>query len=155
MKTTSKKTQNKLSALLIALTLLTVIATAAIPASAGGVKPPITIANLAGPWTVVIYSNGDCGDGTHILEFTLNSSGVSGDFGDTYNTSVCGKGVHHDQTFTIETLDAEGTGTATFTNDGTPLTFSIQVNPTGNIFSLVDVTDVGSYWMGTAVKQSQ
>jgi hypothetical protein len=152
MKTTIKKTQNKLAAFLTALMLLTVIATAAIPASAQGSKPLLTIANLAGTWTVAIYSNGACGNGTHILIFTLNSSGVSGNFADTYNSSACGQGQHPDQTFTIDSMDPAGFGTATFSNNKTPLTFNFQVNPAGNFFNMVDVTDAGSYWMGTAIK---
>jgi hypothetical protein len=153
METTSNKTKNRLSSLLTALMLVTALAATAISASAGDAKPAITIANLAGSWTVSYFSNASCGNGTHIQEFTLASDGVSSSFADTYNTSGCGQGQNHDETFTIDTLDADGTGTATFSNGDNPLTFQIQVNLSKNVFSLVDVTDVGQYWMGTAVKQ--
>jgi hypothetical protein len=149
MKTTSSKTENRILALLIALTLVMVMAVA-LPSA---LAEDITIASLAGPWTVSYFSNGECGVGTHVQIFTLNSSGVSTPFGDSYDTSVCGIGENHDQTFTINKVDADGTGTATFSNNGNPLTFMIQVSPSKSIFSLVEVTSSNSQWLGTAVKQ--
>jgi hypothetical protein len=153
MQTITNKTNNRLLSLLISLMLITVIATVAISASAGASRRTITIADLAGSWTVSYFSNGACGNGTHIQIFTLASSGVSSPFADTYNTSACSQGENHDQTFTVDSVNADGTGTATYSNNGTPLTFNIQLNPTKNVFSVVDVTDAGSYWFGTAVRQ--
>lgn len=155
MKTTSKKTYNSKSTLLLAVALIAVAAVAAPFATAAdkNAQPLMTVAGLAGSWEVELSSYGTCGNGTHLLIFTLNSKGASGDFGDTYNTSGCGKGSNPKQTFTIDSLNTDGTGTATFSNNGTPLTLSIQVNTAINVFSLVDITDVNEIWAGTAIRQ--
>jgi hypothetical protein len=149
MKAANNKTKNRVSALLVALAVVALMAGAAPSAAA----EDITIASFAGSWTVSYHSNASCGNGTHIQMFTLDSSGVSSSFADTYNTSKCGQGQNHDETFTIDSVDADGTGTATYSNGGNPLTFTIQLNPSKNVFSLVDTTDVGQYWSGMAVKQ--
>lgn len=150
MKALTKSLRNKLSTIAIATVLVTLAAV--IPAAAGG-QPPVTIAQLAGPWFVAFSSDGACGNGTHLLIFTLNSTGSADDFADTYNTTGCGQGQHSSQTFTIETLNSGGSGTATFSNNGNTLTFDIQVNAAKNIISLVDVKDVNQIWLGTAVRQ--
>jgi hypothetical protein len=152
MKTTSKKTQNGVSALLIAVTLV-VVAAVAIPAAAGGAKPPVTVAQLAGSWEAAINTNANCGAGVHLLVFTLNESGSATDVADTFNTTECGQGEHTDQTFTITSLSADGQGTATYSNAGLPLTLTIQVSPNRTVFNLGDITDSGQYWAGTAVRQ--
>lgn len=150
MKASRKSLRNKLSTIAIATVLVTLAAV--IPAAAAE-HPPITVAQLAGPWFVSFSSHASCGNGTHLLIFTLNSTGTADDFADTYSTTGCGQGQHPSQTFTIETLNSGGTGTATFSNNGNTLTFNIQVNLAGNLISLVDVTDVNQIWSGTAVKQ--
>jgi hypothetical protein len=155
MKTMSNNNHNSKSTLLLAVALIT-LAAVAIPSATAADKdapPPITIASLAGSWEVEFFTTANCGNGTHLWIFTLNSSGVSDDFADTYNTSSCGQGQNHDETFTIETLNVDGTGTAKYSNGTLPLTFNIQVNTATNVFSLVDITDKGQYWSGTAIKQ--
>jgi hypothetical protein len=155
MKPTGKNAYNSKSTLLLAVALLAVAAIAVPFAMAAdkNAAPPITVAQLAGPWFVEFSSYAACGNGTHLLIFTLNSTGTADDFADTYNTTGCGQGQHHSQTFTIETLNSDGTGTATFSNNGTPLTFKIQVNTAVNLISLVDVTNADQIWSGAAVKQ--
>jgi hypothetical protein len=155
MKTTGNNKHNSKSTLLLAVALITVAAVA-IPFATAADKnapPPVTVAQLAGPWFVEFSSYGACGNGTHLLIFTLNKAGSADDFADTYNTTGCGEGQHPSQTFTIDTLNSGGNGTATFSNNGNPLTFNIQVNTAANLISLVDSTNANQIWSGTAVKQ--
>jgi hypothetical protein len=155
MKTTSKKTYNSKSTLLLAVALIAVAAIAAPMATAAekNAPPPVTIAQLAGSWKAAINTNADCGAGVHVLVFTLDDKGSATDVADTFNTTECGQGEHTDQTFTITSLSSDGSGTATYSNAGLPLNLTIQVNPAGNVFILADTKDAGQYWAGTAVKQ--
>jgi hypothetical protein len=152
MKMTNSKAQNKLQVLLVSLAMVAVMAVAAPFAAASDAHPETTIANLAGNWEIFLYADSTCGNGTHYLIITLNAKGFADDFADSYNTSGCGLGQFHSQTFQIDTLNADGTGTATYSNNGTPLTLSIQVNVAKNVFIVMDNTDAGEYWLGTALK---
>jgi hypothetical protein len=153
MKTTSDKTLNGKSTLLLAVALLAVAAIAAPLASAADKNALVTIAQLAGSWKAAINTTADCGTGLHVLVFTLNEKGSATDVADTFNTTECGRGEHTDQTFTITSLSSDGSGTATYSNAGLPLTLTIQVSPNKDVFNLADTTDAGQYWGGTAVKQ--
>jgi hypothetical protein len=160
MNTIVNHNQNKLQpvrlALLAALTLVTLVAFSMPSAAAdskGTIKPEITVANLAGSWQVAINTNAGCGAGVHLLVFTLNSQGSATDVNDTYNTTECGQGSIPDQTFTITSLNSDGTGTATYSNAGDTLTLSIQVSGNKQVFNLADTANSGQYWAGTAIKQ--
>ncbi len=70
------------------------------------------------------------------------------------NSFACGPS-SNTQTFTTESLNTNGTGTAGLTcGVGCGWTFNIQVGPNKQVFNLVDVVDVaGNNLAGTAVKQ--
>ena len=149
MKTTSNNTQNKLRALLAALALVTLIV---VPSATAASKKPVTLASIAGSWQATLFSSADCGIGTQILIFTLNSGGAATDVQiSTTRPSVNGK--DNNQTLTITSLNADGSGTAQLDIEGTTLTLNIQVNPSSTVFNIVDSTDKGQYHEGTAVKQ--
>lgn len=155
MKTTRNTTQDRLSALLAALTLVTLLAVAVPCATAEGneLQPPLTLSALAGSWQATLFGDADCGIGTQILVFTLNSSGTATDVQYIYHTARCGNGTDTNQSFTITSLNLDGSGTAQLEVKGTTTTYNIQVNQAATIFNLVDVTDSGQYHQGTALKQ--
>jgi hypothetical protein len=150
LKTKSNNTQNKLRALLAALALVTLIV---VPSATAASKKPVTLASIAGTWQATLFSSADCGIGTQILIFTLNSGGAATDVQYIYHTSKCGNGKDNNQTLTITSLNADGSGTAQLDIEGTTLTLNIQVNPSSTVFNIVDATDKGQYHEGTAVKQ--
>lgn len=137
-----------------ALALLLVATITIVPAtSAQNAKgpAPITISQLAGPWQLAVVGNTGCGISSLLFTGTLNSSGVAS--GTLIGNSGCGPS-NNTQTFTIVSLNANGSGTAGLTcGVGCGWTFDIQVNPTRQVMNLVDVTDPSNYLAGSAVKQ--
>jgi hypothetical protein len=146
----ANNTQNKLRALLAALALVTLIV---VPSATAASKKPVTLASLAGTWQATLFSSADCGVGTQLLIFTLNSGGAATDVEYLYHTSKCGNGKDSNQTLTITSLNSDGSGTAELIIEGTTLTLNIQVNPSSTVFNIVDATDAGQFHEGTAVKQ--
>jgi len=147
MKTTSNKTQNRVSAVVIALTVVMVMAVAApTPAAA------VTVAGLKGSWQAAIVGQGGCGMGSKLLNFTLDSSGVSTSGTWTANTASCGS-TSIPLTFNITSLNADGSGTATAEAGTGVFHYNIQVNTASNVFNIVEVSDSGNYEAGTAIKQ--
>ena len=58
------------------------------------------------------------------------------------------------QTFTILSLNADGSGTASLTGcgeGGGTCTFAIQVSADRSTFNVVDVSDSSNLWAGTAM----
>ena len=146
MKAMNNKTKNRISALLVALAVVTVMAVAAPTASA------VTVASLTGSWQGTIMGQGGCGLGSKLINFTLDSGGFSTSGSWNANTVSCGV-VSEPLTFTITSLGANGAGSATMTAGGLVLHLDIQVNPASNVLTLVDISDAGNYEEGTAIKQ--
>ena len=116
-----------------------------------GVKAPITLAQLAGPWQIAVVGNTGCGISSLLFTGTLNTSGVA--TGTLIGSSGCGPS-NNTQTFTILSLNPNGSGTAGLTcGSGCGWTFQIQVSPNKQVVNLVDVTDPNNWLAGTAVKQ--
>jgi hypothetical protein len=152
MKTTSNKNHNKMPALLMAVTLVAVMSVAA-PFATAEVHPNvIKLANLAGSWQATLIGQGGCGFGSKLLTFTMNASGDSTTGNWSSNTTGCGTSSVA-LTVTITSLNSDGSGTARLEAGSGVFHFNIQVNPTSNVFNLVDITDSANYEEGTAVKQ--
>jgi hypothetical protein len=120
-------------------------------------RPPITVSQLAGPWTVALVGNTGCGFTSMLVTFTLDSAGT-GTATTTANSAStnpgCGPGISKDQTFTINSLIANGSGMAGLScGPDCGWSFNIQVAPNREIFNLVDVVNDGNYLAGTAVRQ--
>jgi hypothetical protein len=147
MKTTSNTTQNRAWTLVVVLTLVTLVAVAVPNASA------VTVADLAGTWQATLFSNASCGVGTQVLVFSLNSSGIATDVQYNYHTSACGTGTDTNQSFTITSLNPDGSGTAQLVIEGTTTTYNIQANQGGTVFNMADITDKNQYHQGTALRQ--
>ena len=117
----------------------------------------VSIPDLAGSWQVTLYGSTGCGVGTTVANFTLNTSGVASNIAETYHTVGCGDGSVSTNTFTILSLNPDGSGTANLTcGAGCGWNFDIQVSPDRSTFSLVDVSTLnpGNFQAGVAVNNS-
>jgi hypothetical protein len=141
----------KLAALLV-LSLAMVVSVAKLSkASIGNVSK----GDLAGNWQVsLLSSGGGCGPGTTQVTFTLNASGAATNATEVSHSSGCGNTTSTGNTFTINALNANGSGTAGLScGAGCGFTFAIQVSPDRGSFNLVDITDPGQFLAGTAIHQ--
>jgi hypothetical protein len=115
--------------------------------------PPITIAQLAGPWQIAIVGNTGCGVNSMLFNGKLSTTGVA--TGTLVGSSAgCGSSTTT-ETFTIISLKPNGSGTAGLTcGSGCGWVFNIQVMKSLQLFNLVDVSDGGSNVLaGTAIHQ--
>jgi len=111
--------------------------------------------NLAGKWQAAIYGQGGCGVGSVLVTFTLNTKGVATN-ASTTSHSGCGDTTTTGNTFTIQSLNSNGSGTAGLScGTGCGFTYNIQVSPDRSTFSLVDVSPANpaNYQIGTAIHQ--
>lgn len=143
-------------ALLVVFSFVTLISLTSLSAAAdhkANVKPQIHLSQLKGAWAMTQYGQGGCGTGSALTTFTLNAKGSSTNAVENYHDG-CGDGKLTGQTFTITSLNSDGSGTAGLTcGSGCGFTFSIQVAPDANSFSLVDITDPGNYQIAAAIRQ--
>ncbi len=118
----------------------------------------ITIANLQGSWqAALIWSGSVCGPMTGLLNFTFGTNGTTSTATLVMHTSQCGD-LSSTQSFAVETLKPNGSGTAHLTCSqgvGCGWEFVIQVGLAAARFNLVDVdpANPGNFVEGTAIKQ--
>ena len=117
------------------------------------------VARLAGPWqATLIWTNSGCGSMTGLLNFTLDRNGTSTSAVLTTHSSGCGDNSSNEN-FVIQSLDANGSGTANLTcgggGGGCGWELNIQVAKDGQVFNLVDVSPLnpGNFVAGTAISQ--
>ena len=139
---------------LAAPVVLSIVAmfTAAQPSFATG---DIVKYDLAGNWQMTTIGQTGCGFGTTLYTFTLNTSGVASNVSYVSHTG-CGDSTGSGQTFTIESLNTNGSGTAGLTcGTGCGWTFNIQVSPDRSTFSVIDVNagNPGNFLEGIAIHQ--
>ena len=125
------------------LTLVTIVS--AVKSSRGSIGN-ITKADLAGPWRATLVGNTGCGLVSMLVTFTLNGSGTATNATITTHlsgpsTSGCTDGsVTTGQTFTVSTLNSNGSGTAGLScGVGCGWEFEIQVSPDRGVANLTDV----------------
>ncbi len=136
------------------IVLLLVLATASFAPRAKA--QTVTIAQLAGPWQVDVIGNTGCGHTAMGFAGTLNASGTAtGTL--TVTSEGCGGPSTSSQTFTINSLNDDGAGTASLTcGQGCGWSFNIQVAGNKWTFNLVDVSNGdGNGLAGTAVAVPQ
>jgi hypothetical protein len=119
----------------------------------------LTIANLQGPWqAALVYSNTGCGPASALLNFTLDNTGTTHSAKLVFHSGAgpgCGDSTTT-QTFTIQTLKPDGSGTAGLTcGAGCGWEFNIQVDRDRNMFNLVDAYPLNpnNFVAGTAIRQ--
>jgi hypothetical protein len=149
MNTNRKSTRGAVLALLVVAMVTSFVALG----SAQKVKPPVTLAQLAGPWQIGVSGNTGCGVSALLFTGTLNTSGVA--TGTLTGASTGCASSSNTQTFTITSLNPNGSGTANLScGYDCGWDFNIQVNASKQIFNLVDVSNGGDNVLaGTAVKQ--
>lgn len=133
---------------------LFLLATVASLVGVSAAAPPITVAQLAGPWQVAVSGNTGCGVSSLLYTGKLDSTGQStGTL--TGSSAGCGSSTTT-QTFNILSLNGNGSGTAGLTcGTGCGWTFNIQVSRNKQVINLVDVVNGGANVLsGTAVKQT-
>lgn len=148
------KYRNSTRVLLLSTLCLLVVITAVVAskASIGNVSK----SDLAGAWQMTIVGQTGCGFGTQVYNFTLNASGSSSSVTGTSHTSGCGDSSISGDTFTIQSLNSNGSGTANLTcGTGCGWNLNIQVAPERSSFNVVDVSSAnpGNFIEGTAVHQ--
>jgi hypothetical protein len=83
----------------------------------------------------------------------LNSSGVANNISETSHSSGCGNGVSNTNSFTINSLNTDGSGLAGLScgaNCG--FSFAMQVSPDRSTFVLVDLADGGNFIAGVGIR---
>jgi hypothetical protein len=148
--------QSKLARFAISAMLCLVTVSAATAQTPGSVDA-IAVSKLNGSWQATLSGSGGCALGTFLITFTLaNGSGPATLISHSQGTNPgCGNVTVTGQTFAILSLDSNGSGTASVgCGSGCGFNLSIQVMQDGLIFNMVDVTDGGNFWEGTAIKQS-
>ena len=114
----------------------------------------IVTANLSGKWQMAIYGQGGCGVGSVLVTFTLNAKGLATNATETAHNAGCGDSTSTGNTFSIQSLNANGSGTAGLScGTGCGFTFDIQASPDRSTFNVVDVTDGGNFLVGTAIHE--
>jgi len=145
--------KNKIAGTFALLLVATItFVTSSVSAQEAGAAPAITIDQLAGPWQATLIGNTGCGLVAMLVNFTLNSSGIATDATITGhlsgpNTSGCKDGtVTTGQTFTIYSLNSNGSGTAGL-SCGTDCgwAFQIQVARNRQVANLIDVDTANPY----------
>jgi hypothetical protein len=117
----------------------------------------VAISDLTGSWQATLYGKGGCGIGSDVVTFTLNTGGVANNATTTSHTTGCGDGTSTGNTFTVQSLNSDGSGTANLTcGTGCGFNFNIQVSPDRSTFNLVDVSSAnpGNFLAGTAINDS-
>jgi hypothetical protein len=116
---------------------------------AGDVVTP----DLTGVWQLTLLGQTGCGMGTTLATFTLNSSGVANNINETSHSSGCGNSVSNTNTFTINSLNADGSGLAGLScGSGCGFSFAMQLSPDRSTFVLVDLSDGGNFLAGVAIR---
>lgn len=137
----------------VALAIVALIATVRPgKASIGNVSK----SDLAGNWQLTTVGQTGCGFGTTLYTFTLNNSGTSSNVAGTSHTAGCGDGSSTGQSFTIQSLNSNGSGTANLTcGTGCGWNLNIQVSADRSTFNVIDVSPAnpGNYIEGVAVHQ--
>jgi hypothetical protein len=113
-------------------------------------------ADLAGPWAMTLTGDTGCGISTSWVTFTLNAVGSASNATITSHTSGCGDPTTSGLSFTINTVNPNGSGTANLScGTGCGWNLNIQVSPDRSMFSVVDVSPAnpGNYLEGIAIHQ--
>jgi hypothetical protein len=142
-----------------AVLALAIVISGVPPATTAGAQTsdrvPVTIAQLAGPWSVSLIGNTGCGWSSFLVTFTLDANG-SGMATNHSHTSGCGDGVSTGIAFVVQTVNPDGSGKANLScGPSCGWEFVIQVARNREMFSVVDVdpANPGNFLSGVAIRQ--
>ncbi len=116
----------------------------------------VSKADLAGNWQMTTIGQTGCGFGTTLYNFTLSASGTSSNVSAVSHTAGCGNGSSSGNSFTIGTLNANGSGTAGLScGSDCGWNLTIQVAPDRSTFNVIDVSSANpnNFIEGVAVHQ--
>ena len=140
-------------AMMLALAFVTIVAVVRPSRASIG---RIGKSDVMGPWQMTIIGQTGCGFGTSLYTFTLDDHGSSSNVTGTYHTSGCGDGSSSGNSFVIQSMNPDGSGTANLTcGSGCGWNLNIQVSPDRSKFNVVDVSSAnpGNYIEGVAIHQ--
>jgi hypothetical protein len=124
-------------------------------ASASG----MTMADLAGSWQVEMIGTTGCGFQTMQANFTLDGKGDAHNSMTLVGHGQCGDGTTQHLQFVVNSLNADGSGTASlycaYNTAVCGWNLNIQVNKDRNSFSAVDLVNTANYVSGMGVRQSR
>ncbi len=137
--------------LLVVLSLVTVMSLSSISSATGN----IVKSDLTGTWQIALRGNTGCGFSSMLANVTMNTAGVG--TGTLLQHGQCGDSSVPGQTFTIQTLATNGSGTANLTcGIGCGWNLKIQVSPDRSKINLVDISaaNPGNFVEGSAILAS-
>ncbi len=103
---------------------------------------------------MTIVGQTGCGFGTTLYTFALNASGSSSNVTGPITRLDVSDGTSSGNMFTIQSLNADGSGTANLTcGTGCGWNLNIQVSPDRSTFNVIDVSPAnpGNYIEGVAI----
>jgi hypothetical protein len=113
----------------------------------------VTTPDMTGVWQLMLLGQTGCGLGTTVATFTMSTSGVASGILETSHSAGCGDAVSHTNTFTINSMNADGSGEAGLScGPGCGFALAFQVSPDRSTFNLVDISDVGNFLSGVAIR---
>ena len=152
--TSKRQSQPMRLAFVMAITMFTLVAAVTPIAAQTHARPEVTLAKLKGAWQATFVGEDACGMGSSLVTFTLGSSGVATNATWQYHSASCGDGANTGLNFTIDTLNTDGSGTATLNvSESSKITLTIQVSVNSQVMNMVDITDSSHYLAATAIKQ--
>jgi hypothetical protein len=100
-------------ALAAVLTMLSAVVLVSVrpPRAAAQSSPRVTFASVQGPWALALVGNTGCGITSMYVSFNLNASGVDNNATLQFHSTGCADSTTT-QTFVIQTLNPDGSGTA-------------------------------------------
>lgn len=116
----------------------------------------ISKSDLAGNWQMTTIGQTGCGFGTTLYNFTVNGSGTSSNVSSVSHSAGCGDRTGSGDLFTVQTLSANGSGTANLTcGSGCGWNLTIQVAADRSTFNVIDVSPANpnNFIEGVAVHQ--
>jgi hypothetical protein len=102
--------------LVAVVTMLSVVGLVSVrpPRAAAQFRRPVTFASVQGPWALALVGNTGCGITSMYVTFDLNASGVDNNATLQFHSTGCPDSTTT-QTFAIQTLNPDGSGTANLT----------------------------------------
>ena len=117
----------------------------------------IQMSDLQGSWQVTLAGQTGCGLETMQANFSLDKTGNANNSMTLIGHGQCGDSTTPRLQFVINTLNSDGSGTASlycaYDTSVCGWNLNIQVTPDRNSFNAVDVVNTANYVSGTGIRQ--